>query len=130
MGAKQKQALENRRASFKEMLNDRLSALSGKGIARPQADKDTLVRKLQARVRAVNNRLRAIADGEKRAQDAAKAKAAAKAAPKKDQEGGEGEKPRKAAVEGKEKKPKPEKKSAAPKTKEGGPGGKAEGAAS
>ena len=120
MGLKRKQVLMRQKASFEQKLHDRLSFLSGKGIISPKADKDTLVRNLQANIRAVNYRLRLIADHEKRTEEMAKIKAERAAAPRKEQEGGKGEKPKKAPEEGKGKKVKAEKAAAPPKSPEGG----------
>jgi hypothetical protein len=111
--------LTGQKAYFEHQLQERLSSLSGKGIKSPQADKDTLVRKLQANIRAVNTRLRLIAENEKRADQVAKIKAEKAAAPEKKQEGGKGEKPKKAAEEGKGKKTKADMKTAPPKAPEG-----------
>lgn len=112
MGLKRKQMLMRQKSYFEHELQDRMSSLSGKGIESPKADKDTLVRKLQANIRALNKRLRLIADSEKKTEEMAKIKAERAAAPRKEQEGGKGEKPKKTAAEGKEKKIK--------KTPEGG----------
>ena len=120
MGLKRKQMLMQQKAYFEHKLQDRLSFLSGKGIKSPKADKDTLFRKLQANIRAVNKRLRLIADNEKRTEEIAKIKAERAAAPQKAKEGGKAEKPKKAPEEGKEKKIKAEKKAAPPKAQEGG----------
>ena len=119
MGLKRKQMLMRRKAYFEHELQDRLSFLSGKGIESPKADKDTLVRNLQANIRAVNKRLRLIADNEKRTEEMAKIKAERAAAPQKAKEGGKGEKPKKAPEEGKGKKIKAEKKAAPPKAPAG-----------
>jgi hypothetical protein len=104
MGLKRKQMIMRQKASFEHELQDRLASLSGKGIKSPKADKDPLVRKLQADIRAVNKRLRLIADNEKRTEEMAKIKADKAAAPQKEQEGGKGEKSKKAPEEGKGKK--------------------------
>jgi len=120
MGLKRKQMLMQQKAYFEDKLQDRLSFLSEKGIQSPKADKDTLARKWQANIRAVNRRLRLIADNEKRTEEVAKIKAARAAAPQKEQEGGKGEKPKKAPEEGKGKKKKAEIKAAPPKAPEGG----------
>ena len=120
MGLKREQMLMRQKAYFEHNLQDRLSFLSGKGINSSKADKDTLVRKWQADIRAVNKRLRLIADNEKRTEEMAKIKAERAAAPRKEQEGGKGEKPKKAAEEGKGKMIKAEKKTAPPKASEGG----------
>ncbi|MCJ7587873.1 MAG: hypothetical protein MUQ00_08260 [Candidatus Aminicenantes bacterium] len=120
MGLKRKQMLMRQKANFEQKLQNRLSFLSGKGIVSPKADKDTLVRKLQANIRAMNKRLRLIADNEKRTEEMAKIKAERAAALRKEQEGGKAEKPKKAPEEGKGKKIKAEKKAAPPKAQEGG----------
>jgi len=53
---------------------------------------------LQANIRAVNNRLRLIADNEKRTEEMAKIKADRAAAPPKEQEGGKSQKAAEAPV--------------------------------
>jgi peptidoglycan hydrolase CwlO-like protein len=119
MGLKRKQILAGQKAHSEKMLEDRLALMAGKGVKTPKTtDKDPIVRKLKAQVKAADRRLRAITDCEKRGEDAAKAKAAAiaaKAAPKEEKPAAKAEKPKKAAQEGKEKKPKGEKKAGAPK---------------
>jgi hypothetical protein len=120
MGLRRKQMLMQQKVYFEHKLQDRLSFLSGKGIKSPKADKDTIVRKFQANIRAVNKRLRLIADNEKRTEEMAKIKAERAAAPQKEQEGGKGEKPKKAPEEGKGKKIKTDMKAAPPKASEGG----------
>jgi len=104
MGLMRKQMLMRQKARFEHTLQDRLSFLSGKGIKSPKAEKDTIVRKMQADIKAVNKRLRVIAASEKRTEEMAKTKAERAAAPQKEQEGGKGEKHKKAAGEGKGKK--------------------------
>lgn len=126
MKLKKKKIQLRNKASFEQELKDRLAFLAGKGIKPPQTDKDPIVRRIQADIRAVGRRLRAIEAQEKLAEDLAKAKVAKAEAAKKPKEGvkegGKAEKPKKAAGEqpAKEKKPKPEKKPAAPKSPEGG----------
>lgn len=118
MGLKRKQMQMGQKAYFEQKLQNRLYFLSGKRIEAPKIDKDPLVRKLQANIRAVNNRLRLIADNEKRMEEMAKIKAERAAAPLEKQEGDKVEKPKKAPEEGKEKKIKGEKKAAPPKAQE------------
>lgn len=118
MGLKRKQMLMRQKAAVVQELKDRKSFLSGKGIKSPRADRDPLVRKLLADIRAVDNRLRLIAENERRTEEMAKIKAERATAPPKDQKTGKGEKSRKAPEEGKDKKIKPEKKAAPPKTPE------------
>jgi hypothetical protein len=89
------------KANIEQELQNRLSFLSGKGIEAPKIKKDPIVRKLQADVRALNNRLRLVADSEKRTEEMAKIKAERAAAPKKEEEGGKVEKSKKASQEGK-----------------------------
>ena len=120
MGLKREQMLMRQKAYFEHKLQDRLSFLSGKGIKSPKADKETLFRKLQANIRDVNKRMRRIADNEKRTEEMAKIKVQTAATPQKEQEGGKGEKPKKAPQEGKGKKIKAEMKAAPPKAPEGG----------
>ncbi len=126
MKLKKKEIHLRNKASFEQNLKDRLAALAGKGIKAPHTDKDPVVRRIQAEIRAVKRRLRAVEAQEKLAGDLAKAKAEKAAAALKakegPKEGGKAEKPKKAAGEqpAKEKKPKPEKKPAAPKAPEGG----------
>jgi hypothetical protein len=120
MGLKRKQMQLRQKAYFEQKLRDRLSFLTGKGIEPPKADKDPLVRKLQANIRAVNHRLRLIVANEKRTEEMAKIKAERAAAPLKEQEGGKAEKPKKGHEEVKGKKIKAEKKAAPQKTPESG----------
>jgi ethanolamine utilization cobalamin adenosyltransferase len=120
MGLKRKQMLMGQKAYFEQKLQDRLSFLSGKGIETPKAAKDTLLRKLKANIKAIDKRVKFITDNEKRAEEMVKIKAERAAAPQKEQEGDKGEKPKKAAAEGKGKKIKAETKAAPPKTTEGG----------
>jgi len=119
MGLKRKQVQMRQKVYFEQKLQSRLSFLSEKGVEAPKIDKDPLVKKLRASIRAVNNRLRLIADNEKRTEEVAKIKVASAAAALKEQEGGKVEKLKKAPMEGKEKKMKGEKKAAPPKAQEG-----------
>jgi hypothetical protein len=100
--------LMQQRASFEQTLQERLSFLSGKGVQSPKVDKDTIVRKLKADIKAVNNRLRTVAGNDKRSEEMAKIKAERESAPRKEQEGVTSDKPKKAADESKGKKAKPE----------------------
>jgi hypothetical protein len=126
MGLMRKQMLMRQKARFEHTLQDRLSFLSGKGIKSPKAEKDTIVRKMMADLKAVNKRLRVIAASEKRTEEMAKIKAERAAAPQKEQEGGKGEKPKRAAGEGKEKKIKTERAAVPQKEQEDGKGEKRE----
>ncbi len=108
MGSKRKQMLMQQRASFEQTLQERLSFLSGKGVRSPKVDKDTIVRKLKADIKAVNNRLKAVAANDKRSEEMARIKAERESAPGKEQEGTASDKPKKASDESKGKKAKPE----------------------
>jgi len=119
MGMKRTQVLQRQKANVEQALKSRLAFLSGKGIASPEAEKDTLVRKHKGDIKAVNKRLRSVADNEKRIEEVAKAKAEKAAAPREDKLGAKREKPKKGQEEGKGKKAKPEKKAAAGSSEEG-----------
>jgi hypothetical protein len=120
MESKRKEMHLRQKAHFERELKDRLSFLAGKGIEPPKADKDTLVRKSKANIRAVNFRLSQIAADEKRTEEMAKIKAERAAAPLKEQEGRKVEKPKKAPDMVKDKKMPAEKKAAPPNVPEGG----------
>jgi hypothetical protein len=120
MGLRRKEMHLRQKARFEQELKDRMSLLAGKGIKPPKADRDTLIRKLKANIRAINYRLNLIAANEKRTEEMAKIKVERAAARLKEQEGGKAEKPKKAPEVVKEKKIKPEKKAAPPKAPEDG----------
>ena len=111
MGSRKKEAQERQKAYFERRLEERLSFLSKKGIESPGIDKDTLVKKLRANIRAINDRLKAIADNEKRTEELAKIKAEKAALPPlpKDKATGKEKPSKEAPAEGKEKKRKKEK---------------------
>ena len=123
MGMKQTQSKIRQKAYFEQQLKNRLSFLSGKGIEAARADKDPIVKRIKAGLRAVNSKLRLIAAHDKRTEEMAKIKADKAAAAKLEKEAGKSEKkaekPKKADEEAKVKKPKPEKKAGAPKEKGG-----------
>jgi hypothetical protein len=120
MGLKRKALLVRQKDGFERQLQDRLAFLSGKGIDSPKAGKDPLVRGLQADIRAVNRRMRLMAESEERAEEAARKKAERAAAPRQEREGSQGEKPKRAPDQAKGKKMKAEAKMAAPKAPEAG----------
>lgn len=105
MGLKRKQIVVTQTASFEQDLKDRLTRLSGKGIEGRQADRDPLVRKLKADIKASKKRLSRIDEAEKRTAEMARIKAEKAAAPKKEKEAVKAE-PKAGAKEGKPKKPK------------------------
>lgn len=121
MGSKQKQTHIGRKVHFERKLEDRLSFLLKKGIESPMVNRDTLLKKLRAHIRAVNARLDAIAANEKKTEELAKIKAEKAAAHLKEREGGKGKEKKEAPPpeEGKVKKKKPEKVESPAKEQEG-----------
>ncbi|MBM3297790.1 MAG: hypothetical protein FJY83_09370 [Candidatus Aminicenantes bacterium] len=116
MGSKRKQTLLGQKVYFEKQLQDRMAFLSGKGGESRGPEKDPVLRRIQADIRAVNRRLRRLADQEKLAEQLAKMKAEKAAAPPKEKGGGKPEKSKKAPDEAKGKKAKAEKKAAPPKS--------------
>jgi hypothetical protein len=114
MSLKRKQMQIRQKESLERELQNRMSFLSGKGLESRKAEKDPLARGIKAKIKAVNGRLKALAECEKNMEETAKVKAARAAAPVKEQPAAKAEKPKKAAEEGKAKKAKPEKKAAPP----------------
>jgi hypothetical protein len=111
MVSRKKEAQERRKAYFDRGLEERLSFLAKKGVEAPGIDKDALVKKLRANIRAINDRLKAIAGNEKRTEELAKIKAEKAAAPpvSKDQAVSKEKLSKEASEQGKEKKKKKEK---------------------
>ncbi len=108
MGSNDKQVQIGQKESFERKLKDRQTLLSEKGIESHRIEKDAVVKHLQANIRAINNRLKAIDANEKKNEELAKMKAEKAAAPKEDAETIKKKKEEKAPVEGKEKKKKKE----------------------
>jgi hypothetical protein len=106
MGLNRKQIVTRQKASFEQELKDRLSFLSEKGIKARQADRNPIVKKLKAEIKASNKRLARIIDLDKRTEEMVRIKAEKAAAPKKQPESAKVEKPKAAPKEGKAKKPK------------------------
>jgi len=121
MGLKRKQIVMRQKDAFEQELKDRLSFLSKKGIKAPKVDRDPIVKRLKADIKASKKRLAKIADLDKRTEEMIRIKAEKAAAPKKEQ-AGKAEKAKAASQEGKAKKPKapveggakPQKKAEAP----------------
>jgi len=126
MSLKWKQKQIRQKEYWEQQLKARLAVLAGKGIEGARVNKDPIAKKIKAGIHATDNRLRLIVANEKRTEEMARIKAERAAAPaqEKEKEHGKGEKPKKAAGEGKEKKPKAEKKPAPPKDKAGDKGQK------
>lgn len=106
-----KQILMKQKSTRERELADRLKWLSGKGIDTHKADKDPIVRKLKASIKASSRRLSRIADIEERTEEMARIKAEKMAAPKKkEEEGAKAPKKKAGPQDGKIKKPKAPKK--------------------
>ena len=106
MGLKRKQIVTHQKATFESDLKVRMARLSEKGIKGRQADRDTLVKKLKADIKASNKRLSRIAEEEKRTEEMARIKAERAAAPKKEAEAAKAEKAKAGPKEAKPKKAK------------------------
>jgi len=85
MASKEKAARLEQRTYWEEKLNQRLSLLADKGAESQKISKDTTVRKLRAKMRETDKRLKAIQGKEKKTEEMAKIKAEKLAAPKKEQ---------------------------------------------
>ena len=86
MASKEKAARLEQRVYWEEKLNQRLSLLADTGAESEKIVKDTTVRKLRAKVRETDKRLKAIQGKEKKLEEMAKIKAEKLAAPKKEKE--------------------------------------------
>jgi len=75
MVSRKKEAQERQRKHFERRLEERLQILSKKRIEAPVIEKDTLIKKLRASIRAINNRLMVIASNEKKTEELARLKA-------------------------------------------------------
>ena len=84
MGSKTKQTREDQRSYWETKLSQRLSVLSERGMESEKITKDPGVRKIRARLRQTQSRLKAIADSEKKAEEIARIKADKSAARKKE----------------------------------------------
>ena len=126
MGSKNKEAQGRQKAYFERRLEERLSFLAKKGIESPEIEKNALVKKLRANIKAINGRLKTIANNEERTEELAKMKAEKAALPPlpKDKAAGKEKPSKEAPEEGKEKKKKKEKEKAPEKEQK--PGGRAE----
>jgi hypothetical protein len=105
MGLK-KETQAEQKANLERKLENRLKLLSGRGIEAPDINKDVLVKRLRANIKAVNARLIAIADIEKKNEELAKIKAEKAALPAKEKESAKAKKAEEAPEGGKEKKKK------------------------
>ncbi len=105
MSVRRKDIVAAQKASFEAQLKARLAKLAEKGIKSPQTDRDTIVKKLKAEIKASVRRLARINELDKRTQEMARIKAEKAAAPK-TEETAKAPKGKPAAQEGKPKKAK------------------------
>jgi hypothetical protein len=84
MASKEKEVRVAQKGYWVEKLGQRLSALGGKGMEPGRISKDAMVRKIRAKIRDADLRLKAIASVEKRTEDLARIKGEKMAAPKKE----------------------------------------------
>ncbi|MBN2198980.1 MAG: hypothetical protein JW747_03940 [Candidatus Aminicenantes bacterium] len=111
MGSKHEPSLLRQKAYFEFLLDNRRAFLSENGVEPGKAAKDALVRKVKAQIKALNYRLRRIAEIEKKKSDMAKFREERKAAPRREkkQDGDKAGKNKKAPQEPKAKALKAEK---------------------
>lgn len=86
MGSKLREVQNGQKARFEQNLKDRLAVLSEAGIESSKIDKDSLVKKLRANIKAINARLKAIDANEKKTEELARMKVEKAAAPQKSPE--------------------------------------------
>ena len=108
MGSNQRQTQNGQKECFERNLKDRLAVLSEKGSESREIEKDSLVKKLRANIRAINNRLKAIDANEKKTEELARMKVEKAAAPPKELEEAKEKKVKEAPVAGKGKQKKKE----------------------
>lgn len=83
MRSKSREARQEQKGFWQSKLEQRLSVLSNRGIEPDRVAKDVTVRKLRARIREAEGRLRVIAGREEKMQEMARIKAEKAASPKK-----------------------------------------------
>ena len=82
MASKSLEAREDQKEYWGSKLNQRLSFLTEKGFEPGKITKDVTVRKLRAKIRVTESRLKTIASKEKKVEEMARIKAEKAAAPK------------------------------------------------
>ena len=109
MGSKHRQAQNGRKASFERNLKNRMDLLLSTGIESREIEKDVLVKKLRANIKAVKTRLAVIDASERKTTELARMKAEKAAdAPKEPEVVKEEKKSKETNASGKGKKKKPE----------------------
>lgn len=84
MPSKTKEARIDQKGYWEHMLKQRVDFLNEKGTASGKIARDAAVRSIRAKLRKTENRLKAIADLEKKAEEMARTKAEKASTPKKD----------------------------------------------
>jgi hypothetical protein len=93
MGSKTKQTREGQKTYWETKLNQRISVLAEKSMESEKIARDPGVRKIRARIRQAQGRLKAIVDFQKKVDEISTIKAEKMAAPKKDKGKKEKEEP-------------------------------------
>ena len=83
MVSKSKESREGQKVYWTNKMNQRLSDLAEKGLEPSKISKDVTVRKIRAKLRETENRLKTIAGLENKVKEMAKIKSEKKAAPEK-----------------------------------------------
>ncbi|NQT55089.1 MAG: hypothetical protein HQ551_02540 [Desulfobacteraceae bacterium] len=92
MASKDKQVRLDQKSYLEEKLNQRLTVLAGKGLLPERIAKDVTVRKIRAKMRETEGRLKVIAELEKKTEEKARIKVEKMALPKKEKKKKEAEK--------------------------------------
>ena len=92
MASKDKQVRLDQKSYLEEKLNQRLTVLAGKGLLPERIAKDVTVRKIRAKMRKTEGRLKVIAELEKKTEEKARIKVEKTALPKKEKKKKEAEK--------------------------------------
>ena len=87
MASKEKMARDEQKVYWEERLNQRLSLLADKKVESEKIAKDTTVRKLRAKIRKTDKRLRVIKEKEEKLVEMGKIKAEKLAVPKREKGG-------------------------------------------
>jgi len=91
MASKDKQVRLDQKSYLEEKLNQRLTVLAGKGLLPERIAKDVIVRKIRAKMRKAEGRLKVIAKLEKKTEEKARIKVEKMALPKKEKKKKEAE---------------------------------------
>ncbi|TFG37416.1 MAG: hypothetical protein E4H39_02230 [Syntrophobacterales bacterium] len=108
MGSKQEGTVLGHKAYFEAKLEERRSYLTERGVDHKTIAKDDVIKKIKAKIKETNVRIKAIAKIKRRTEELAKIKAERLAAPK-IEKGVKGKEPKASPETGKEKKKKKKK---------------------